>query len=134
MFWLHNPYRPLLVKERGWVDRTLGRAAFAIDLVKGPAEVFGPLKAILESISVVYAQYQVRFGPPFAPFAPLTDNYVYRTLLPLRTRLKYFAHASPCWRNFLGSPRVTRRKENFVKDCRCMQVVLVRTGYCLYPP
>ena len=28
-------------------------------LVKGAAEAFGPLKAVLESISVVYAQYEV---------------------------------------------------------------------------
>ena len=50
----------MVVKERGWVDRTLGRAAFVVDLAKGPAEAFGPLKAILESVSVVYAQYKVR--------------------------------------------------------------------------
>ena len=49
------------VKERGWVDRNLGRAAFFVDLAKGPAEAFGPLKAVLESISGVYAQYQVKF-------------------------------------------------------------------------
>ena len=66
MFWTSNgPYSPLLVKERGWIDRNLGRAAFAVELAKGPAEAFGPLKAVLESISGVYAQYQVHFGPPF---------------------------------------------------------------------
>ena len=52
----------LLVKERGWVDRNLGRVAFAVELAKGPAEAFTPLKAVLESISGVYAQYQVHFG------------------------------------------------------------------------
>ena len=51
--------RHFLVKERGWVDRALGRAAFVVDLAKGPAEAFGPLKAVLESVSGVYAQYQV---------------------------------------------------------------------------
>ena len=70
MFWTSNgPYSPLLVKERGWIDRNLGRAAFAVELAKGPAEVFIPLKAVLESISGAYAQYQVYFGVPFK--APL---------------------------------------------------------------
>ena len=65
MFWLHlsiiGADRYYLVKDRGWVDRNLGRAAFVVDLAKGPAEAFGPLKAVLESISGVYAQYQVEF-------------------------------------------------------------------------
>ena len=30
-----------------------------IDLAKGPAVAFGPLKAVLESISVFYTKYQV---------------------------------------------------------------------------
>ena len=41
------------------MDRALNRFAFMIDLAKGPAEAFGPLKAVLQSISVVYDQYQV---------------------------------------------------------------------------
>ena len=32
-----------------------------VDLAKGPAEAFGPLKAVLQSISVLYVQYQVYF-------------------------------------------------------------------------
>ena len=32
-----------------------------IDLAKGPAEAFGPLKAVLASISVVYTKYKVGF-------------------------------------------------------------------------
>ena len=68
MFWLHftivGADRHYLVKDRGWVDRALGRAGFVIDLAKGPAEAFGPLKAVLESISGVYAQYQVEFLCP----------------------------------------------------------------------
>ena len=32
-----------------------------IDLAKGPAEGFGPLKTVLESISVFYTKYQVYF-------------------------------------------------------------------------
>jgi len=35
-----------------------------IDLAKGPAEAFGPLKAVLESISVFYTKYQVLFLSP----------------------------------------------------------------------
>ena len=58
-------YLPLLAKGRGWVDRALGRAAFAVELAKGPAEVFIPLKAVLESISSVYTQYQVHFSALF---------------------------------------------------------------------
>ena len=49
----------------GQIDRALGRAAFVVELAKGPAEAFTPLKTILESISGVYAQYQVRFDIPF---------------------------------------------------------------------
>ena len=65
MFWLHftivDADHHYSVKDRGWVDRNLGRAAFFVDLAKGPAEVLSPLKAVLESISGVYAQYQVKF-------------------------------------------------------------------------
>ena len=43
------------------MDRNLGRIAFAVELAKGPAEAFTPLKAVLGSISGVYAQYQVHF-------------------------------------------------------------------------
>ena len=55
----------LLAKERGRVDRILGRAAFAVGLAMGPAEAFTPLKAVLASISGVYTQYQVHFHAPF---------------------------------------------------------------------
>ena len=50
------------------VDRALGRAVFALDLAKGPAEAFGPLKAVLESVSGVYAQYQVHVSALFKAF------------------------------------------------------------------
>ena len=50
------------------MDRALGHAAFAVGLAKGAAEAFGPLKAVLESISVVYAQYQVHFDALFESF------------------------------------------------------------------
>ena len=36
-----------------------------IDLAKGPAEAFGPLQAVLASISVFYTKYQVHFFVPF---------------------------------------------------------------------
>ena len=52
------------MKERGPVDRVLGGAAFAFDVAKGAAEAFGPLKAALASISVVYTKYQVCFDAP----------------------------------------------------------------------
>ena len=35
-----------------------------LGLAKGPTEVFDPLKAVLESVSVVYAKHEVRFGAP----------------------------------------------------------------------
>lgn len=49
----------ILVVEREQVDRALRCATFESDLAKGTAEVSGPLKAVLQSISVVYAKYQV---------------------------------------------------------------------------
>jgi len=46
--------------KEDWVDRALGSAATAVaDLAKGPAESFGPLKTVLESISILYAHDQV---------------------------------------------------------------------------
>ena len=67
VFWpdYHAVYRHYLVKERGPVDRAFRRASFAFDLAKGAAEAFCPLKAVLQSISVVYTKYQVRFDTPF---------------------------------------------------------------------
>ena len=47
-----------------------------VDFARGPDEVFGPLKAVLESISVLHAQYQVYFffrsvqGPPLTIASP----------------------------------------------------------------
>lgn len=73
MFWPHYcPVYPYLVKERGPVDRALRRASFAFDLAKGAAEAFCPLRAVLESISVVYAKYQVRFD---VPLNALSDDH-----------------------------------------------------------
>ena len=43
------------------MGRALGIAAVGFDLAKGAAEAFGPLKAALESVSVLYAQYEVLF-------------------------------------------------------------------------
>ena len=60
MFWRHRAAYPLpQVKERGHFDRALDRAAFAVELAKGPAEIFSPLKTALASISIVYSKYQV---------------------------------------------------------------------------
>jgi len=53
------------VKERGRVERALERAALLVRVAKGPAEAFTPLKAVLESISIVYNEYQVCFGAPY---------------------------------------------------------------------
>ena len=55
----HSSCRPSIVKERGWVERNLGRVAFVVDITKGPAEIFAPLKAVLASVSGAYIKYQV---------------------------------------------------------------------------
>jgi hypothetical protein len=97
------------------VDKALGRAAFVVELAMGPAEAFGSLKAVLESISNVYDQYKVCFQAD-APFKALLDNHIRRTLLPLRARSKHFACASPSWKSFLGSLQVMRTKQIAVKN------------------
>ena len=53
------------MRERGRVERGLGRVAFVVDIAKGPAELFSPLKAALASVSGVYAKYQVNHGALF---------------------------------------------------------------------
>ena len=69
VFWLHRcPYWPLLANERGRVDRALGRAAAVVELAKGPAEAFGPLKAVLASISGAHVQYRVCSDALFETF------------------------------------------------------------------
>ena len=50
-----------LVEEKSPADR----ATFVLRLAKGSANVFGPLKAVLEPISVIYAKHQVCFDAPF---------------------------------------------------------------------
>ena len=109
------------VKERGQVDRALGRAAFVVDLaLKGPAEAFTPLKAVLGSISTLYTNFQVIF----ALFSkPLSNGYVSRTLSPSRTRSRYFARASPCWRSFSSKPQAMRGRQSFAKLYQGMRVV-----------
>jgi len=56
------------VRERGRIERGLGRAAFVVDIAKGPAEIFGPLKAALASISGIYTKYQVDYNAPFVAY------------------------------------------------------------------
>lgn len=46
--------------ERNWKDSTVGGAAIVLDIAKGGAEAFGPLKAVLEVLSTIYNQYKVR--------------------------------------------------------------------------
>ena len=58
-------YRYCLVKERHPVNRALRRASFAFDLAKGASEAFCPLRGVLETISVVFTKYQVRFDAPY---------------------------------------------------------------------
>jgi len=106
---------PLLVKKRGRIDRVLGRAAFAVGIAKGPAEAFGPLKAVLESISVVYAQYEVCSCSSVRRFSLKTP--ISRKPQPLRKRLKFYASASVRWRSFSRGWRVMKRIQNAVKDC-----------------
>ena len=65
--------------------------------------------------------------------SPFSDNHIFRILSPLRTRSNYFARASPHWRSCSSSPRVMRRKQNFVKDYQCMEAIPIQTG-CLHPP
>ena len=55
-----SSFLPLLAAERGWKDRALGGAVLVLDLAKGAAEAFGPLKAALETVSIAYDQYKVR--------------------------------------------------------------------------
>ena len=83
---------PYLVKERGWIDRSLGRAMAVVELAKGPAEAFGPLKAVLQSISVFYTKYQVYLFLLCSRSS--SDSRTSRAPLTLGTRSKYFAHAS----------------------------------------
>jgi hypothetical protein len=47
------------VKERGRISQIVDRLVVAIDLAKVPAQSLAPLKAVLESISIFYAKYQV---------------------------------------------------------------------------
>ena len=49
---------------RDWKDRAIGTAALVLDVAKGAAEAFGPLKAVLEAVSTVYDQYKVHPFPP----------------------------------------------------------------------
>jgi hypothetical protein len=50
----------LPVARRDWKVRAVGGAVITLDIAKGVAEAFGPLKAVLGTISAVYNQYKVR--------------------------------------------------------------------------
>ena len=41
-----------------------------VDIAKGPAEAFTPLKAVLETISIIYRKYQVGFDAPLKVILP----------------------------------------------------------------
>ncbi|KAF9786263.1 hypothetical protein BJ322DRAFT_775760 [Thelephora terrestris] len=44
--------------ERGWKDRAIGGTALVFDVAMGISEAFSPLKAALQTVSVVYGQYK----------------------------------------------------------------------------
>lgn len=45
--------------DRDWKDTVIGGAGLVLDVAKGAAEAFGPLKAVLATVSTVYGQYKV---------------------------------------------------------------------------
>ena len=64
-----------LVEETSRADK----ATFVLGLAKGSAEVFGPLKAVLKSVSAVYAKHQVCLTPRSGSFP---DSHIYRVSPP----------------------------------------------------
>lgn len=88
--------------ERDWKDRTVGGAELVLDVAKGVAEAFVPLKAVLQTVSVVYNQYKVCS-------LPSVENLFLKSpsprKLPLsKIRPRFFFHASPHWRRFSTRP------------------------------
>ena len=59
----HTWFLRIPVMERDWKDRAVGTAGIALDVAKGAAEAFGPLKAVLEAVSALYSQYKVCLPP-----------------------------------------------------------------------
>ena len=49
--------------KRDWKDRAISSLGLVFGVAKGAAEVFGPLKAVLESVSTIYAQYKACLSP-----------------------------------------------------------------------
>lgn len=50
--------------KQEWKDTALGGAAILFGVAKAGAEAFGPLKAVLCSLSVIYENFEVRSQPP----------------------------------------------------------------------
>ena len=48
---------------RGWKDTAISGAELVFEVAKGASEAFGPLKAVLMTVSTVYNQYKVRRLP-----------------------------------------------------------------------
>ena len=56
-----------------------------------------------------------------------SEDGIIRIPSPSRTRSKYFAHVLLRWRGFSNNLQVMGRKQNAVKDYRCMQAVFFQT-------
>ena len=61
--------------------------------------------------------------------SPFSDNSIYRTRSPLRTRSKYFSRASLLWRSFSSSLQMTRGNRSVAKEYQCIQSVSVQSRY-----
>ena len=51
--------------KRDWKNRAIRGAVLVLDVAKGTTEACGPLKAVLASISAIYAQYKAGFPSSF---------------------------------------------------------------------
>ena len=55
---------------RGWKDTAISGAELVFEVAKGASEAFGPLKAVLMTVSAVYDQYKVHQLPSARNFLP----------------------------------------------------------------
>ena len=59
---------------RDWGDTVISGAELVLKVAESASEAFGPLKAVLATVSAVYDQYKVRRLPSIRNFLPILTH------------------------------------------------------------
>ena len=100
-----------------------------VDIAKGPAEAFSPLKAVLASISVLCEKYQVCF---YIPFKAICQRSHLQNTAAVKDRIEILlsriASLEKLFKQPAGDEKESKRREGV-----SMYAISLRSGQILIP-